>query len=34
MALGHHRFSAAHTPADIDETLSRVEDAVQAMGKS
>jgi len=31
MALGHHGFSAAHTPADIDETLTRVEDAVQAM---
>jgi len=33
MALGHHGFSAAHTPADIDETLTRVEDAVKAMRK-
>jgi glutamate-1-semialdehyde 2,1-aminomutase len=33
MALGHHGFSAAHTAADIDETLSRVEDAVKAMRK-
>jgi glutamate-1-semialdehyde 2,1-aminomutase len=31
MALGHHGFSAAHTAADIDETLSRVDDAVKAM---
>ena len=31
LALGHHGFSAAHTPADIDETLGRVEDALKAM---
>jgi len=31
MALGHHGFSAAHTAADLDETLGRVEDAVKAM---
>lgn len=34
LAIGHHGFSAAHTPADIDETLGRVEDAVKAMQKS
>ena len=28
LALGHHGFSAAHTAADIDETLNRVEDAL------
>jgi len=33
LALGHHGFSAAHTPADIDETLTRVEDALKTMGK-
>lgn len=33
LALGHHGFSAAHTPADIDESLNRVEDALRAMGK-
>lgn len=31
LALGHHGFSAAHTPADIDETLNRVESALKAM---
>jgi glutamate-1-semialdehyde 2,1-aminomutase len=31
MALGHHGFSASHTPADIDETLNRVEAALQDM---
>jgi len=31
MALGHHGFSASHTPADIDETLNRVESALRAM---
>jgi glutamate-1-semialdehyde 2,1-aminomutase len=31
MALGHHGFSASHTAADIDETLDRVERALQAM---
>jgi len=31
LALGHHGFSAAHTPADIDETLGRVDDALKAM---
>jgi len=33
MALGHHGFSAAHTAADIAESLGRVEDAVKAMTK-
>lgn len=33
MALGHHGFSAAHTAADIDETLSRVESALHAMSR-
>jgi glutamate-1-semialdehyde 2,1-aminomutase len=28
LALGHHGFSAAHTAEDIEETLSRVEDAL------
>ncbi|MHB1005550.1 MAG: aspartate aminotransferase family protein [Chloroflexota bacterium] len=31
LALGHHGFSAAHTAADIDETLNRVEDALHEM---
>jgi len=31
MALGHHGFSAAHTAADIAESLGRVEEAVKAM---
>lgn len=31
LALGHHGFSAAHTAADIDDTLNRVEDALKAM---
>lgn len=31
LALGHHGFSAAHTVADIDETLNRVDDALKAM---
>jgi glutamate-1-semialdehyde 2,1-aminomutase len=31
MALGHHGFSAAHAPADIDESLTRVEDALKSM---
>ena len=31
LALGHHGFSAAHTPADIDDTLNRVDDALKAM---
>ena len=31
LALGHHGFSAAHTMADIDETLNRVESALQEM---
>lgn len=34
MALGHHGFSAAHTSADIAETLTRVEDALKAMQTS
>jgi glutamate-1-semialdehyde 2,1-aminomutase len=34
MALGHHGFSAAHTPGDIDETLNRVEDVLKAMRKA
>ena len=33
LALGHHGFSAAHTPADIDETLGRVDDVLKAMRK-
>jgi glutamate-1-semialdehyde aminotransferase len=33
IALGHHGFSAAHTAADITETLGRVEDAVKAMAE-
>jgi glutamate-1-semialdehyde 2,1-aminomutase len=31
LALGHHGFSAAHTAADIDETLNRVESALHDM---
>ncbi len=31
LAIGHHGFSAAHTSADIDETLNRVESALHAM---
>jgi glutamate-1-semialdehyde 2,1-aminomutase len=31
LALGHHGFSAAHTPADIDETLNRVESALDSL---
>ncbi len=31
MALGHHGFSAAHSMADIEETLNRVEDALHSM---
>ena len=33
LALGHHGFSAAHTPEDIDESLDRIEDALRAMKK-
>jgi glutamate-1-semialdehyde 2,1-aminomutase len=33
LSLGHHGFSAAHTPADFDETLDRIESAIQAMGR-
>jgi glutamate-1-semialdehyde 2,1-aminomutase len=33
LALGHHGFSAAHTPKDIDESLDRIEDALRAMKK-
>ena len=33
LAIGHHGFSAAHTPADINETLGRVDDALKAMRK-
>ena len=29
--LGHHGFSAAHSPADIDETLNRVESALGSL---
>lgn len=31
LALGHHGFSAAHSPADIDETLNRVESALGSL---
>ena len=31
LALGHHGFSAAHTPADIDETQNRVESALGSL---
>jgi glutamate-1-semialdehyde 2,1-aminomutase len=31
LALGHHGFSASHTPADIDESLGRIEDALHTM---
>ena len=34
LALGHHGFSAAHTPEDIDESLNRIEDGLRAMKKS
>lgn len=34
LALGHHGFCAAHTPADIEESLDRVEDALRAMRKT
>lgn len=33
LALGHHGFSAAHTLADINETLNRVESALQDMSR-
>jgi glutamate-1-semialdehyde 2,1-aminomutase len=33
LALGHHGFCAAHTPADIEESLDRVESALRAMVK-
>ena len=29
--LGHPGFSAAHSPADIDETLNRVESALGSL---
>ena len=29
----HHGFSAMHTLADLDEALSRIEDAVRSMQK-
>ena len=31
VALGHHGFSAAHTPADVDEALDRIETACRAL---
>jgi hypothetical protein len=31
LALGHHGFSAAHMPAEIDEALNRLESALKAM---
>jgi glutamate-1-semialdehyde 2,1-aminomutase len=34
LALGHHGFSAAHTPKDIDESLDRIDDALRAMKKA
>jgi len=34
LSLGHHGFSAAHTPADIDETLDRIEDAIRTMSRA
>jgi len=34
LALGHHGFSAAHTLVDIEETLGRIEDAVDAMSRA
>ena len=34
LALGHHGFSVAHTLADIDETLNRVESALQDMSRA
>ena len=30
-ALGHHGFSASHTPADIEESLNRIESALHTM---
>ncbi len=33
LALGHHGFSASHTPADIADTLNRVESALKTMKK-
>ena len=34
LALGHHGFSASHTSADIDESLSRIEDALHTMKRA
>ncbi|MDA8219390.1 MAG: aspartate aminotransferase family protein [Dehalococcoidales bacterium] len=34
MALGHHGFSAAHTLADIDDTLDKVESALHEIGQA
>jgi hypothetical protein len=31
MALGHHGFGGAHTPAVMDEALARIESACAAM---
>ncbi len=31
LALGHHGFSAAHKPTDIDETLDRIESAIHTL---
>jgi glutamate-1-semialdehyde 2,1-aminomutase len=31
IAIGHHGFSAAHTEADIDETLNRIQDVAREM---
>jgi glutamate-1-semialdehyde 2,1-aminomutase len=31
IAIGHHGFSAAHTEADIDETLNRIEEVAREM---
>ncbi len=34
LALGHHGFSAAHSTADIDESLNRIEDALRSLAAS
>jgi len=33
LALGHHGFSAAHTLADVDESLNRIEDALREVAR-